>query len=307
MDKQRLQSIVNRIYDLPTLPVVVNKLSEVVGDPKSCANDIAKIIATDQALTSKILKIANSAFYGLRNPIANISLAVVILGYKSIKSLALGVSVFDMFEENEEATGFSMVDYWKHSLAVGLCARIISKKTKIGIAEEQFVCGLLHDIGEMLFYKYAEDDFHKAITLLEKDRNLTIEAAEKKIFAFDHTDIGEWLAEKWRLPILTKKAIKEHHDFSQILKIDNASLKSEVAMIYFSDIFCKQLGYRYGGEKKIGDIPDELYQLLRISKDDNEVLTENLAEEMEKSESYLQLKGSKKEETEVKEKAAQAK
>lgn len=289
MSVERLQQIVSRIYDLPTLPVVINKLTEVVGDPKSCADDIAKIIATDQALTGKILKMVNSAFYGLKNPINSVSLAVVILGYKSVRSLALGVSVIDMFEAGKEPSLFNIKDFWEHSLATGLCAKIIATKTKKGLPEEQFVCGLLHDTGEILLYKHVTKEFNQALELIDKNKNLSLIEAEQKILEVDHTDIGEWLSDKWRLSSLIKNCIKNHHSLDSIEKIPDKSLLLQVAMICFADRFVKQKGFNYGGEKSIEPISERLYNILDLNPKDDNLLSALIDEEMEKAKTYLKL------------------
>jgi len=146
----RVRSITEKIIGLPTLPTVVSKMIELVDNPKTSAQTLTSLISTDQALTAKILKLANSAYYGFPREIISVNLAVVVLGFNTVKDMGLSVSVLDAFKSNQDEGIFEMTKFWEHSICCAIGAKMLARTYGYRITSEAFVAGLLHDVGKVV-------------------------------------------------------------------------------------------------------------------------------------------------------------
>ena len=208
---QVLRQMTEKIIGLPTLPTIVTQLIAVVGDPASSARQIAQLVSTDQALTAKILKVANSSFYGFAREIATVQLAIVVLGIEMVKNVALSVEVLKRFSKGQEHELFDRQRFWEHSIGAGVAARMLARKYyDRRKADEAFVAGVLHDIGKLILIEYFYDEFVEALTLA-KDKEMALVDAEEEVLGVSHADVGGWLAEKWNLPLHLVNAIVYHH------------------------------------------------------------------------------------------------
>jgi len=237
--KQRIKKITQSIIGLPTLPTVITQMIGLIDNPKTSARDVARLISTDQALTAKILKLANSAFYGFPRKIATVNHAIVILGFETVKSLGLSVSVLERFSGKGKDTFFDRQKFWEHSIACGVAARMLAGKLRYRVQGEAFAAGILHDIGKLILSQYFPDEF-TAIMQLVRDQQLYIGKAEEMILGITHAEIGHWLAEKWNLPRQLDDAIAFHHTPGRIER--GAELPS---LIHLADFLCRR--------EKIGD------------------------------------------------------
>lgn len=277
-----------KIKDLPTLPVIINKIISLTENPKTSAADIAKVISKDPSLSAKILSIVNSAFYGFPRKIATVSHAIMILGFSDIKNIALSVSVFDIFK-NTKITIKDMEKLWRHSIGVGVCAKHLGKRVKYSDTEEAFIAGLLHDIGRIALIKYATKEYIK-IKELSNKKNIWMTSAEKIILSdFDHTTLGELIAEKWKLPKRLVKSIRYHHEPQKTSdSIENMDMLT--CLVHAGDVFARV--------KKIGDTGDnniipkllkEVWYKLKLNTEELNAIYESIENEMEKTEKFLEL------------------
>src|SRR3954447_25004072 len=148
--QQLVQQAIKKITAIATLPEVTSKIIEIVEDPKSTAAALHKIVAHDPALVSRILKVVNSAFYGLPGQIGSIERAIVLLGLNAVKNIAVAASLGQLFRGVKLCEGFTAKDLWKHCIAVGVTARELAKQSHPTIAEEAFLAGMIHDIGVLV-------------------------------------------------------------------------------------------------------------------------------------------------------------
>lgn len=206
-----LENRLAKIIDLPTLSIVANNIILITQNPKSSALEVGRAISQDQALVSKILRIANSTFYGFPRKISTIPHAVVILGFANIRNLVLTASIFDTFQSKEGDGYFDREGFWKHSLACGVTSKLIAKRLGIKNLEEVFIWGLLHDLGKLILDAYFREDFTRVVFLV-KEKEILIRDAEQQLLGFDHAAVGSLVANKWNLPPAVIKAIRFHHN-----------------------------------------------------------------------------------------------
>ncbi len=199
-----------KIQSLPTLPVIASRLLNMLDSRQVSMSDISKIIVVDPALTSRILKIANSPYYGMRNRIDTIKLALVILGINEIKNVLLSISLFRTFTTNDDEFQFDSQTFWVHSMATAHFAKKLAKDFKLKSHGEDFTAGLIHDIGKLIIAQYFSEflpDIDNAI----KTDNIPNYEAEERVLGLSHMDIGAWLADKWKLPAHLIQTIRYHH------------------------------------------------------------------------------------------------
>ena len=218
------------IKDIPTLPSIVFELNELLQDPNTPITDISDIIEKDQAMSLRVLKLVNSAFYGIHKEVNDIGNAIVLLGFNTVRNAIVSLGVINSFSGIKTLEGFDISDFWKHSLAVAVVSKSLAEKTKIASSDSCFVGGLLHDIGKVILAQYFQDLFEKVWNAAKKE-NISFYEAEKKVITIDHGRIGSHLATNWELPESFIDVIRWHHD----VRNDSES-KKMILIIYLSDI-----------------------------------------------------------------------
>lgn len=214
MANKKVQALIEDIVTLPSLPGVVTKVTGMIADESASVGEVAAVIAGDPSLSLKVMRLVNSAFYGMRNRVTSVEHAAALLGMKVLKNLVLTASVFTLFKEKGKHRLFNQADFWKHSVNCGLAGRALVKTASKGELidpEEAFLVGLLHDIGKLVFSQYLFDDFDKALTMAEEE-GIPLYEAEKRVMGVDHAEMGGALAEKWNLQEGLVSAILMHHD-----------------------------------------------------------------------------------------------
>lgn len=214
--------------EIPTLPTVMSSLMETINNPKSTARDLAKVIEMDQALATRLLKMVNSSFYGLSRTVADIDRAIVFLGFGTVKQLAMGVSVMN-FLKAKESGGFDPTAFWTHGLRCGVAARALAKRAKV--AEDPFVLGILHDLGQLITYNYMRDLFDR-ILKLHRDQKLAWRQAEIQVLGLDHQEVGFLLCERWKFPMSIAHAIRHHHHARPPVPPD---VRPQVELVYLGN------------------------------------------------------------------------
>src|SRR2546421_5156025 len=196
------QTLEKKLADLPPLPAVVTRIMQTINNPMTGADELSRLIALDQGLSSKILRIVNSAYYGFPKRISTVTHAVVILGFNTVRNLVLGVSAFGMLSQKASASGLNRRLFWEHSVATAVAASTLSKhkkpKTRT-VVEEAFLAGLLHDIGELFLDCYFPVQYAVAIARAASEGMDVIEA-EQSILGLNHVMIGQKIAEQWNFP-----------------------------------------------------------------------------------------------------------
>ena len=205
------ETLVQEISELVSLPVVVAKINQLVDDPKSSSSDIGDLIIQDPGLTAKVLRVANSAFYGLSYQVETVSRAVTILGTRQLRDIVVATACVDSFQKipNKLVT---MEHFWRHSMYCGLVSRVLGELSGFGNSEGLFVGGLLHDIGVLAMFRIEPEKSRQALEIhLEGGESLEIHEAEQRVFGFDHADVGGALLKKWKFPVKLAEVVAHHH------------------------------------------------------------------------------------------------
>jgi putative nucleotidyltransferase with HDIG domain len=271
--QQQIKGIISRIQSLPTLPQVVQKLTTMVESPDVTAQEVGKLISSDQVLGAKVLRLVNSPFYGFPGRISSITHSIILLGFNVIKGVVLSASVFDLMEQ-------SMVGLWEHSLGSAIIAGSISRTQGLAEPEEIATACLLHDIGKVLVRVSLQDDYEKISALVKQDGK-TFREAELEILGVDHAEIGGWLAREWNLPDRLAVPIEFHHDPQSTRKFQDRA-----AVVNIADALVRAWGIGSGGDPWVTRIPGELWEISRMSSVDLDSFMVKLGEELEEVEQY---------------------
>ncbi|MCC8166345.1 MAG: HDOD domain-containing protein [Planctomycetes bacterium] len=245
LDAARLRATIESITDLPTLPVVVARITTQIANPSTNAADIGKLIEQDQVLTGKVLRLVNSAYYGFPKQIKSIQHAVVILGFSKVKTIIITASVFGAFK-GKKGVDLDLRRFWQHSLGVAICSKVAAEVLGVPhAAEDAFVGGLLHDIGKVVMDQY-QPTIYSPIVDYALNKGILLKTAEEEVMGINHATIGEWIMEKWRLPPVIVHMVAEHH------KPNSTSERRElITAIHLGDILSRAIGIGSGGDKRI--------------------------------------------------------
>lgn len=224
-----IDQLLSKVVELSTLPEVTRQILAITEDPNSTARDLNEVLRHDMALSSKILRVVNSAFYGLPGRVADLDRAIVLLGFQAVRNLSIAATMAALFRKPEtEGDGFDIKRLWRHSVATAVAAKSIA--TTIGsrnVAEEAFLAGIIHDLGVLVLYQYAQKEFLKAVELLSPDVSLL--QAERELFSGDHQSVGQDLAKRWKFP-RSLQLVAGYHHRPQKLSDELRMLPSIVAM-----------------------------------------------------------------------------
>jgi HD-like signal output (HDOD) protein len=255
------KKIVKRINDLPPMPKVLLKAREVLSDPNSSFKDISKIIETDQAIAAKILKVANSAYYGLSGMVSSIHQASVVLGYQTLEQVITMVSSSSLLGKQLRGYGLDAGVLWKHSLATALASRLIAKKRTPSLENDAFSVGLIHDAGKLAMDPYVASK-RKEIDLFLRETSPSFLEAERRTLGFDHTEIAQDLCQKWKLPENQAAAMRYHHT-------PEASNGNQLAyVVCLANAISAQAGFGGGPGFEDQPIPPGCLETLRLKTEE---------------------------------------
>ncbi len=212
--QQALEDLIERTVSVPTIPIVLLKIDRVLSSIESAAPDVAMAISTDPALSSKVLRIANSAYYGLKAQVTSLDLAVALLGFKVIRNIVVTATVLDAFKGATLGVPLRPQEFWKHSLRAAVAARMIHMRFLEGdrsTADEAYVAGLLHDLGKLVLLDGKRRRYFDLIQCAQSEGVLLTDR-ETEEMGFHHADVGGLLSQRWNLPVGVTSAVQGHHD-----------------------------------------------------------------------------------------------
>ena len=253
-----VEHMVQDVSTIHSLPMFYSQLSEAIDHPRSSIGDIAKIISEDMGLTARILKLANSPLFGYFSKIDSITQAVTIIGVFQVRDLALAISVMDAFKGIPEDL-VNMEQFWKHSIATGLAARLLATSQREANIERFFVAGILHDVGRLVMYVRVPD---LCLQLLEESRatGTLLYRAEMEYFSFDHADVGGALLKRWKIPPSVAEPVGSHHDCRRA-----SQYPREASILHVADIIAHALELGNSGEIFVPALDNAVWDRLQLS------------------------------------------
>jgi len=209
-DNKLRNRVIENLKELPTLPTVVAQLMMTLNEPTSSARDLERLIANDQAIAARLLKLANSAFYGLPGKVTSLSRAITLLGFNTVRSMVLTIGVVDKFSGQSGGRYFDRGEFWEHSLSTAMASKLLGSKDSSFSSEEAHLGGLLHDIGKVIMDSQTPGQFQRAMRQVSENGMEELDA-EVKFVGLGHDEIGSLAAEQWRFPEFLKTVIEYHH------------------------------------------------------------------------------------------------
>jgi HD-like signal output (HDOD) protein len=220
---------------LAAMPQSVWQLMGALRDERTDAASLGAIIERDAALASKVLGLANSAYYGMPDEVTTVQRAVVIIGYQELEMLALTAGLADVFDTKRVPDGFDAYGLWIHCLSVGWVARVLATRAGQPNPGEIMVSGLLHDLGKLILASFLRDELAQ---VLELQRRGTPYYLAEEAVGVDHCLIGHWLSEHWKLPHLHASVIRHHHSPGPDIPYSRS-----VGLVFLADEIVKGLGF----------------------------------------------------------------
>jgi len=267
MDDTGLEALIRQVRDLPALPAAVVRVMHLTDDPKAGMADVARALASDQALAARVLKLANSAFYGSSRRISTVSEAVITLGMRTTRNLVMATSCQGMLERNVAGYALPPGALWRHSLACASAAQALAIRARYRATEEAFVAGLLHDIGKVVLNTYLKDQFAR-VFLRAAQGDMTFAEAEREVLGFDHAQAGACLLERWSLPASLVTAVRWHH-----APLQSPSPSLLPCLVHVADAVCLTLGVGLGLDGLAYTLHPEALAALDLTPADFEQVT----------------------------------
>ena len=277
-------SAIAEISHIATLPEITLKIIELVEDPTSTAQDLHNIISNDPALCSRILKVVNSAFYGLPRQIGSISRAIVLLGLNAVKNIAIAASLTKLFRGGELCARFSAKDLWIHSIATAAAAKLVCDELKLNLSDEAFLAGLIHDIGIMVEVQSMRHELLQVFEEMTFDSDgaptSDMREVEERVLGASHEAFGAGLCDAWKFPRSFIYVTRHHHEPMELPLQDRAL----TAIVYVADRLAAVCGYGFRTDLPSLDFDPEVIETLNLSAEQIESIKERLPQSFEEIE-----------------------
>jgi HD-like signal output (HDOD) protein len=260
--KSLVRDAIRKVQMIATLPEVTTQIIKTVEDPRSTASQLHRIVSHDPALVTRILKVVNSAFYGLPGQIASVERAIVLLGLNAIKNIAVAASLGQMFRGVKLTETYTAKDLWTHCIAVGVMCRALAKELKLPFADEAFLSGIIHDIGFLLNMQTAPEKLRQVCKLASQSP-IDFCKAEREIIGVDHQQLGQGLCEHWRFPKICQAVAGHHHTPEDLEAGDDIGLM--VRIVWAADTACCQNGFGFNLTAQNQQLEDAQLEAIGLS------------------------------------------
>lgn len=237
-----LKDLSRKIRDIPPLPDIVVKLLAASRDPEISMRDMVELIKVDPALTTKVLRLCNSSYYGLPRKINSIREALVYIGTDTLVNFILAGCLATFYQQSQDGYGLATGDLWRHSVGCAIAAQRLSGNGDDAHRAEAYTAGLLHDVGKIILNTYVRDKFAEIMKLVQTDR-ISFDEAERNVLGYSHTDAGAVMAKEWNLPEPLVEAIAFHQDPSKA-----KNYKRLVSQVHLANVLCISFGIGLGSD-----------------------------------------------------------
>jgi len=285
-----MRNLNNRIEEyignMPSLPTTVAKVLEVCNNPQTSPADLNHVISLDPVLVGRVLKLINSAYYGLGQQVTNLVRAIIMLGINTVKNLALSTAVMGNLGSNKELSGLNMEGFWRHSLCVGVAAKILAKRRGIDSkqTEEYFTAGLLHDIGKIPLNAVLSKDYMLTISVADRER-IALFRAEDRTLEMNHCGVGVMITKAWKLEGPVGEAIVNHHNCAGY----SGEYRDIVFSIAAANRFASIAEIGFSGDRYPEKDDSIIWQTLGVESDVFDEIEKTVNDEIEKAKVFLKL------------------
>ncbi|PIQ36833.1 MAG: HD family phosphohydrolase [Lysobacterales bacterium CG17_big_fil_post_rev_8_21_14_2_50_64_11] len=253
----RARELAALVDAVPSLPAVFLRLTAVVDDPRSAIRDMEEVVYEDPALAGRLLRLANSAYFGFPGHVDSLSRAITLVGTRQLRDLALATSVLDLFS-GVASDVVSMASFWRHSVATGLLARALATWQREANAEQFFVAGLLHDIGRLVLLIKANESMVQALERSRVD-DVLLHVVERDILGFDHAALGNELLRQWNLPPAICAGVAFHH-----LPMRAGANIPTAALVHVADVMANAIAFGSSGMDAVPPLEDAAWLALGL-------------------------------------------
>jgi putative nucleotidyltransferase with HDIG domain len=278
-----IESIIKKIDRLKPVPQIAHKVMSIAENPESSMSDLSKIIVYDTAVTTDVLKAANSAYFGLPDRIDSVHQAIVYMGMEQVVDLILMSAGSEHLKEAQEGYDLDTGDLWKYSVSSALIAREIAEKIGAKDIHLIFTAALLKDIGKVILSQYVKDSFEK-INRLVIEKGFTFRGAEKEVIGIDHSELGALMAQKWNFSPKMAEIIQNHH-----LPQKSSMSEIETAIVYMADTICMMMGIGVGSDGLAYRFHQEVVNRLNLTERDFQEIIAQFSDKMEQVESMVRI------------------
>lgn len=271
------QEVVQNVGEIAMLPQVVMKVLDMTNNPRATAQDLEDVIGQDQGLTSKVLTLANSSYYGLPRRVSSLREAVMFLGFRAVRNIAMTASCYNMFIGKSDSQSLLKRRIWKHSVDTSLLTRLVCAYASEVVPDEAFAAGLLHDIGKTVLEQYYPQAMMQVVQTAER-LGIRQHEAEEQILGFNHADVAFALAMQWNLPVALSEALGFHHSVAA-----SATAPLLVAVVALSSDIANFLEEAPDQPLETWRFNEDALRILGITTNHLEVLLEGCRVEVERS------------------------
>ena len=287
-DSEGARRVREYVGGMPSLPTTVSKILEVCNNPKTSPIDLDRVIQLDPVLMGRVLKLINSAYYSLGSQVTSLVRAIIMLGVNTVKNLALSSAVLDRVSNKKDFRALNMEGFWRHSLCVGVTAKLIAKERGIDAKslEEYFASGLLHDIGKIPLNNALANEYVQTMSLADRER-ISLVSAERRILGMDHCEAGGVVAESWRLSGAIADTVRWHHNIAGY----SGEYGDVLRTVAVANFYANREGIGFSGNRYPDKLSPETYGLLGIEKAMLDELDEPVNAAIERAKIFLRIGG----------------
>ena len=269
-----MDDILDSVGSLPPLPDTALRLMGVLNDPRSTLDDIVEVIRYDQSVTSEVLRLCNSAYFGISRQVTSLNEAMLRLGTVKVLQMVMSVHTNSMLRQEQEGYGLERGVLWRHSVAVALASSIVAQRIDLPNANLVFTAGLLHDIGKVVLSQYVASEFAEIVRLVT-DESQSFSEAEERVLGFSHEQIGAVVSEQWRLPEPIVRCIRYHHEPGALEPPDPL-----VDTVYLANTVCLLLGIGLGTDGLCHRADEAVMERHNLCEQDLELVSLQLMTEL---------------------------
>ncbi|HVX86282.1 MAG TPA: HDOD domain-containing protein [Phycisphaerae bacterium] len=277
-----INDAINAVSHIATLPEITVKIIQLVENPKSTAQDLHKLISNDPALVARILKVVNSAFYGLPGQIGSINRAIVLLGLNAVKNIVIAASLAKLFRGGRVSAQFSAKELWSHSVGVGVMAKLITGKLNGQLPDEAFLAGLIHDIGILVELQSMRESLVEVAEKATREERRYIDI-ETQVIGVDHQALGAGLTAKWKFP-RSFQYVTGHHHHPMALAMECRWL---ACVVHVADHVCTRENIGYSLTCKGEALDPAVLEELKLPMETVNELAKQLPEALKETEALL--------------------